>query len=635
KSIHVDSNKIILGGVQGLAILEDGIIKSLNEEFHFPTTTVHTIAKDNNGTYWFGTDDGLMSFDGETLSYPRYGEGLLQKKIRSIIIDKFSNLWIAIGENIVVYSNGKFNKIKYKSNFISHTIYSMCFDNDNYLWIGRQNGLDRLLIKDFAVESNRSYEDGKGFMASECNNSAISIFENSKILIGTNQGLLTLDKNYDQINPFETKTEITAIKLFSQKTNWSEFSDSINEKGFPVNLNLSFRENYFTFHFIGITHRNPSAVRYKYKLEGFDKDWINAEKNRLATYSNLPFGTYNFQVKSSNDEGIWNKSPVEFSFIITPPFWRTWWFYTLCALAVLFVIVSYYQIRISNIKIKRRNEKINQQNEIIEEKNQEIVDSITYAKRIQDAILPSSMISKELPNCFVHYQPKDIVSGDFYWMKTIGEKLLIAAVDCTGHGVPGGFVSMVGYSGLNRAVSEYQLTEPADILEKLSELVTESFDDGSNTGIKDGMDAAICYLDQTNLKLHFSGANNPLYIIRHNNKPLKSPSGELIEVKSLEALNEIKGTRRPVGSSDYKQPFVNKEIQLEKDDIIYLFSDGYPDQFGGPRGKKLMYKPFKRILLENSRLPMHEQKEKLELEFNSWSTGYAQIDDICIIGIKV
>ena len=245
------------------------------------------------------------------------------------------------------------------------------------------------------------------------------------------------------------------------------------------------------------------------------------------------------------------------------------------------------------------------------------------------------MISKELPNCFVHYQPKDIVSGDFYWMKTIGEKLLIAAVDCTGHGVPGGFVSMVGYSGLNRAVSEYQLTEPADILEKLSELVTESFDDGSNTGIKDGMDAAICYLDQTNLKLHFSGANNPLYIIRHNNKPLKSPSGELIEVKSLDALNEIKGTRRPVGSSDYKQPFVNKEIQLEKDDIIYLFSDGYPDQFGGPRGKKLMYKPFKRILLENSRLPMHEQKEKLELEFNSWSTGYAQIDDICIIGIKV
>lgn len=634
-SIYLDSNEVLLGGVQGLATIEDDIIKLINEEFHFPTTMVHTIAKDNAGTYWFGTDEGLMSFDGNTLSYPKYGNGLLRNKIRTIIIDENSNLWIAIGEKIVVYSNGQFKKITDQSHFNSQTIYSMRFDDDGNLWIGRQNGVDRLEIDDFSIKSIRSYEEGKGFMARECNNSALSIFENSEILIGTNQGLLTLDKNKDEINSFETNTEITAVKLFSQETDWSEYSDTINHKGFPVNLSLSFRENYFTFHFIGVTHRNPNAVRYKYKLEGFDKDWINAGRNRLVTYSNLPFGKYKFKVKSSNDEGVWNVNSTNFTFTISPPFWKTWWFYALCAIAVLFVVVSYYQIRASNIKIKRRNEKINQQNAIIEEKNQEIVDSITYAKRIQDAILPSSMIGKELPNCFVYYRPKDIVSGDFYWMKNIQNKILIAAVDCTGHGVPGGFVSMVGYSGLNRAVSEYQLTEPGEILEKLSELVTEAFDDGSNTGIKDGMDAAICSLDPSNLILHFSGANNPLYIIRHNKKPLQTPNGDAIEAKILEELYEIKGTRRPVGSSDYKEPFLNKEIQLEKDDIIYLFTDGYPDQFGGAKGKKLMYKPFKRMLLSYSKLPMEEQRENLELAFNKWKQEHYQIDDICIIGIRV
>ncbi len=631
----IDNDEPLVGGILGLGRVKNDVIELVNNEFQFPNTPVHVIFKDNDGAYWFGTDEGLLKFENKVLTQIGKEYGVSDNKVRTIIKDSSGNLWIGSSDGIHIYSDGKFMHLTEEDGLTSNTIYSMVFDPQGALWVGYQNGIDKLNIIDFSIDSVRYYSAGRGFMANTCNNNAIAISKNGKVLIGTDHGILQYNEEFDHINEFETITEITDIKLFSQPTDWSQYCDSIDKKGFPVNPVLSFRENYFTFDFIGISHKNPTAVKYKYRLEGFDQNWIEGIRKRNAVYSNLPFGSYNFQVASSNDEGIWNKTPVEFSFTITPPFWRTWWFYTLCALAVLFVIVSYYKIRISNIKIKRRNEKINQQNEIIEEKNQEIVDSITYAKRIQDAILPSSMISKELPNCFVHYQPKDIVSGDFYWMKTIDEKLLIAAVDCTGHGVPGGFVSMVGYSGLNRAVSEYRLTEPAEILEKLSELVTESFDDGSNTGIKDGMDAAICSLDQTNLKLHFSGANNPLYIIRHNDKPLKSPSGELIEVKSLEALNEIKGTRRPVGSSDYMQPFVNKEIQLEKDDIIYLFSDGYPDQFGGPKGKKLMYKPFKRILLENSRLPMHEQREKLELEFNNWSAGYAQIDDICIIGIKV
>ncbi len=268
-------------------------------------------------------------------------------------------------------------------------------------------------------------------------------------------------------------------------------------------------------------------------------------------------------------------------------------------------------------EVEHQKVAVEEQKEIIEEKNREIVDSISYAKRIQSAILPSDdTFKKVLPEAFVMFQPKDIVSGDFYWLDTKGDEVFFAAVDCTGHGVPGAMVSVVGHNGLNRVLKEFQITQPAAMLDKLNELVEETFEHSSES-VKDGMDMGICSLNRKTNVLNYAGANNPLYLVR---------DGELIEYKA---------DKQPIGKFDYRKPFNNHEIQLQKDDAIYIFSDGYADQFGGPKGKKFMYKPFKRMLTNIANQNILEQKKKLESAFLEWKGDLEQIDDVCVFGVRV
>lgn len=268
-------------------------------------------------------------------------------------------------------------------------------------------------------------------------------------------------------------------------------------------------------------------------------------------------------------------------------------------------------------KVEEQKIEVEQQKDIIEEKNKEIVDSITYAKRIQGAILPSNEYMKEVLNeSFVLFQPKDIVSGDFYWVAEKDDKVFFSAIDCTGHGVPGAMVSVVGFNALNRVLNEFEITEPAKMLDKINALVEETFET-SDDNVKDGMDMGLCCIDQKKMSLQYAGANNPLYIIRNQ---------ELIEVKA---------DKQPIGKYDYRTNFTNHELELHKGDCIYVFSDGFADQFGGPKGKKFMYKPFKRLLTELSHLDMSNQKSKLLTAFHDWKGGLEQIDDVCVFGVKV
>ena len=253
----------------------------------------------------------------------------------------------------------------------------------------------------------------------------------------------------------------------------------------------------------------------------------------------------------------------------------------------------------------------------LEEKNKEITDSITYAKRIQNAILPSDKTVKEyLPNNFVLYIPKDIIAGDFYWMEHKDDNILFAAADCTGHGVPGAMVSVVCNNALNRSVREYGLTNPAEILNKTREIVVQEFEK-SDDDVKDGMDISLCSLDFNNQTLKWCGANNPLWIVR---------KGKLIETKP---------DKQPIGKVDNPQSFTTHTIELQKGDTIYIFTDGFADQFGGEKGKKFMYKPFKELLLSIQEKTMDEQKIVLEQHFESWRRSLEQVDDVCVIGIRV
>lgn len=266
-------------------------------------------------------------------------------------------------------------------------------------------------------------------------------------------------------------------------------------------------------------------------------------------------------------------------------------------------------------------------NELLSTRNKEVHDSISYAKYLQNAILPSRKLIKEhLKNSFVFYKPKDIVAGDFYWLElndSDKDLILFAAADCTGHGVPGAMVSVVCSNALNRAVKEFALKEPGKILDKVRELVIETFSK-SEDKIKDGMDISICALNCKTEELQWAGANNPLWIMRKSNDP--NNEFEFIEYK---------GNKQPVGETENSEPFTTHHIQLQKNDSFYLITDGYADQFGGEKGKKMKTTNFKKLLLSVQSKSMDEQYTILEQSFEEWRGVHEQVDDICVIGVRL
>lgn len=270
-------------------------------------------------------------------------------------------------------------------------------------------------------------------------------------------------------------------------------------------------------------------------------------------------------------------------------------------------------------KVADRTQEIQHQKEMVEEKNREIVDSINYALRLQSAIIPpETKIREKFNDSFVLFKPKDIVSGDFYWMDSKGNNVILAVADCTGHGVPGAMVSVVGANSLNRCVKEFGLRKPSSILDKLRELIVETFE-MANHEVKDGMDISLISIDREKGKVQWAGAHNPLWILKHN-------SNEIIEIKA---------DKQPIGKFEFAKPFNNHEIDVEPGDCLYMFSDGFADQFGGDKGKKLKASTMREIFISCRNLPMQEQKIKIIDAFEAWKNMLEQVDDVCVMGVRL
>lgn len=282
--------------------------------------------------------------------------------------------------------------------------------------------------------------------------------------------------------------------------------------------------------------------------------------------------------------------------------------------------------RILEQKVQERTEEVVRQKEEVERQSRKVVelyknvtDSIRYAKRLQESILPPDKRIRELlPDSFVYYRPKDIVSGDFYWVDRVNERITFAAVDCTGHGVPGAFMSLIGHNGLNQAMRERGAGRPSEVLKVLNKLAFDALHkDREQFLVRDGMDMALCNYDPQRRVLEYAGANSPLYIVRGDEVMRFQPD------------------KRPIGSFELEgQDFTDHQIELEHGDMVYIFSDGYADQFGGPKGKKFLYKRFRELLLEISRFPAERQRGMLEEAFRGWRGVHEQVDDILVIGMR-
>lgn len=317
--------------------------------------------------------------------------------------------------------------------------------------------------------------------------------------------------------------------------------------------------------------------------------------------------------------------------------------FSLAIILIAFLIWrNYRQKKLVNLQLEEKNTLIQKQKVLVEEKNREIVDSIQYAKRLQDAILPAPKLVRQwLSESFILFKPKDIVAGDFYWMDSMGDEVIFAAADCTGHGVPGAMVSVVCANALRNSVRELGIADPGAVLDHTREQVIAQFDQ-SEADVKDGMDVALCTLNTRTREFKFAGANNPLWVISKasNYKEFVEAVGKRASYLDAETgedirLVEIKGDKQPIGVFDDKKPFQTVSMHLEEGDIIYVFSDGFADQFGGPKGKKLKYKPFKQLLMNNHSKPMAEQRDIIDHAFEDWRGDHEQIDDVCVIGVRV
>ncbi|MFN8117058.1 MAG: tetratricopeptide repeat protein [Bacteroidia bacterium] len=397
------------------------------------------------------------------------------------------------------------------------------------------------------------------------------------------------------------------------------------EKGYDIALKLnSVSKRVVSLENLTLAYKAlgdyTKALDYSIQCSGLKDTLYNKDQAEITTEMQTRFATE----KKQQENEILNLQVKSESFI------KTIFIIAACLLLAVafFIFRGLRQKQKANIALEEKNKIIEEQKQtvehqkhIVEEQNKDITDSIRYAERIQSAILPPEKLWHTLfPQSFVFYKPKDILSGDFYWIEQKGDLVFVAAADCTGHGVPGALISIVNYNLLNKAVLEKDLNNPADILNYVNQQLTvalhQTFQESS---VKDGMDIALCVLNTKTLELHYAGANNPIYIIQNM---------ELVQLNA---------DKFPVGAfvDEQVQSFTSKQIQLQKNDLIYLFSDGYADQFGGDKGKKFKYKQLKEVLVENQNLPMKQQLLIIEERFVSWKGKLEQVDDVLVIGIRV
>lgn len=651
-SLLVDAKGIVWCGTANGISRYDGVrfLNVSTDKLKMNDQGVKAILQDKRENIWFATAGGLARYSGEgTIRTFDEKEGLMSVDVNALAQDKQGNIWIGTNSGGIY----KFNIQKSDTTAIelvvddslisSNTIYSMVFQDDKTLIVGTTKGFDKIFFDASGkVKTTRNYNYSDGFTGVECNDNAIYKDKAGDIWFGTMNGLTRYSSLLERKNLIPPIVHLIGIQLFYKNVNWSSKSDSVSPWFFmPSNLKLPYYENNLTFHFSAISFSNPEKIRYKYKLEGRDNDWSPEKFSDEVTFSGLSKGSYIFKVMAVNADGMWSE-PEVFSFIIVPPWYETSLFYISCIVIIGLSIYLFIKLRVRKLQqekrileeiVTERTKEVVKEKEHVAEKNREITDSINYAKGIQDAILPTNdFVLETFPESFILFKPKDIVSGDFFWVDKQDDKTFFAAIDCTGHGVPGGFVSMVGSNSLNRSVKEYGITDPAKILDRMSALVEETF-----SKRKDGMDIALCAIDHKNKILEFAGANNPLYLIRANDKPLVV-NGEIVKPtleNDKQILYEFKADKQPIGSFEGRKNFTKHIIELDSRDNLYVFTDGYADQFGGPQGKKFLYKKMKELLISVSQRPMNEQHRMLELSIESWKGDLEQVDDICIIGVRI
>ena len=613
----------------GVVVIKENEVVHYNEKNIFPKNDIMTMMKDSKQNIWISINqEGVIKYDYKTFKTYSTKNGLGDNTVYSMAEAKNGDLIFGNYENGITVFNGRsFQTYTMEDGLCSNLAQALICDQSGYIWIGTDKGINKIRLgKDGRLESVKYYNEANGLKGLEINQNAFYIDNKNYLWIGTINGLTKYDSKFDYLNETPPSLVFNDIKLNFQTPDWKKLGIDVDSKThLPIELVLNHRQNHLSFDFQAITTDN---VKYQYILEGLDNDWTPLTEKTEAVYANIPPGEYTFRVKAINSDGTWSKEELTYKVTILPPYWQTWWFRISIFVLILLIVIAIFRWRtaqlakekkILEIKVQERTVELSHANSQLSVAIEDIKDSIHYAKRIQDSILPNDeSFYQVMKEAFVLFKPKDIVSGDFYWVSNKNGLMIYATCDCTGHGVPGGFMTMLGSSFLNEIVHEKGITQPDLVLNLLRDRIIDSLKQtGAEGENKDGMDMVICVLDKNNFTLTYAAANNGFYILREGN------------------LIEQKPDKQPIGYYSDHKPFTGQTIKVHKGDLIYTFTDGYADQFGGPKGKKFKYKQLEEILIAIHQLPIDEQRDILDEKITSWIGEFEQLDDICLLGLKV
>jgi ligand-binding sensor domain-containing protein/serine phosphatase RsbU (regulator of sigma subunit) len=606
------------------------------EEGSLANDFITTLFGDSQGRFWVGTGDGLHQWLGEGRGFRAYtqADGL-------------------------------------PGNFI----HGILEDGGGRLWISTNNGISRF---DPAKGTFQNYDEEDGLPGKQFKSGAAFRAPSGVLYFGSIRGLSAFHPDSILDNPHPPQVVLTNFKLANREVAIGG-ADSILRQAvaFQKEITLSHRQSIFSIEFVGINFTQPHKNRYAYRLVPLEQDWNYVGSNqRQATYTSLPAGDYTFEVRAANNDGRWNEAVTTLQLHILPPWWETWWFRSLALGLLLGAGGVFYRVRTrflkeQNQKLERQvvertqeielqrqklaeanndiqakadelqaseeelrqnmeeleasQELLKNQKETIEtafgelhRQNTKINDSIRYAKRIQQAILPEEgLLASAFAEHFVIFRPKDVVSGDFYWYNEVDGKKFIAVVDCTGHGVPGAFMSMIGSTILQEITSTKRISEPHLVLQELHQGIYNSISKRDNE-MRDGMDLALCIIEPAGerVRVSFSGAKRPLFYC------------------SAGQLHEVRADRMSIGQADFYAPFSTHELDLVPGDVLYMTTDGWIDALG-PGRQKFGSPRFKQMLSEGAFLPLAAQRDMYTALLDEFSGSHDQRDDVLLLGVRV
>ncbi len=599
------------------------ILSFLNTNNGLPHNSLSGCFVDKSDRLWlFSPETPLYYIENDSVTLLKDIPGLSSFKFISAFQDNKNSIWFCTeGDGIFKYNGKIFTQYSTQSGLLSDFGYFIAGDKQNIIVVGHKNGVS---IKHHNKKDFTGVDKAKGLILLEYNQNSVFVDPESNFWLGSSKGLIKYNSSLDKTNTLPPALNMQSLTI-------NNVSKNINDTVF----NYSYDDYNIQVSFIGISLTDPEGVSYRYKLEGIDKEW-RYTKEKTIEYPLINDGDFTFILYSSNSDGFENPKPLKFQLKIDKPLWKKTWFYLLLIFVIIEIFHLIYIFRTRALRrqnlilekkviaktqeLQKEKEHVEAANKLLEEKNNDILDSINYAERIQTALLPKKEIIELYINSFIYYKPRDIVSGDFYWYHIKNDFIYVAVIDCTGHGVPGAFMSIIGSTLLDQVLTELQNPLPGEVLGSLNAKVNRSlkqFDSGSES--HDGMDIVMCRLNPLTREIYFAGARRPLYLIRQ---------GE---------FNEYKGAIEPVGGHVFSttKTFENHRLTYESGDMIYLFSDGYADQFGGTNNTKYLSKNFKTFLLSIYDKTLEEQKYSIDQEFRRWKGTMPQIDDILIWGIRL